>query len=231
MYRVAASICATIVLTACAAVGGRSQSADPTVPSATTQTAAATPAETVRRTTPPPTVASAPTTSVEPPGSGAESPTPTSVTDFPRSARPVPPLPADLVSQPSSPQPHPDDLTHDEPPPDETAAIDETIAIGWVIEMTTYRADEPTQKRSERLAVYADASPLTDGTLPLDVIAAAPVAVWPSGAAITDAADGVVSVEVWINTTQTSRARLPATLLTVEVTIAEGRVVGSRVLP
>ena len=85
--------------------------------------------------------------------------------------------------------------------------IDEMIAIGWVVEMTTYRADEPTQNRSERLAVYADASPLTDGSLPLDVIAAAPVAVWPSGAAVTDAADGVVSVEVWINTTPTSGAR------------------------
>jgi hypothetical protein len=104
------------------------------------------------------------------------------------------------------------------------------IAIGWVVEMTTYRADEPTENRTERLAVYADASQLTDGSFPLDVIAAAPVAVWPSGAEIRDAADGVVSVEVWINTTPTSGARKPDTLITVEVTIADGRVVSSKVL-
>jgi hypothetical protein len=139
-------------------------------------------------------------------------------------------LPADLVNQ-SPVLPSNSDNTHDESATDATTPIDEMIAIGWVIEMTTYRADEPTQKRSERLAVYADASPLTDGSLPLDVKAAAPVAVWPSGAAITDAADGVVSVEVWINTTPTSGARKPATLITLEVTIADGRVVSSKVLP
>jgi hypothetical protein len=146
-------------------------------------------------------------------------------------ARPVPPLPADLVRQPSTPQPHADDLSHDEPPPDETTATDETVAIGWVVEMTTYRADEPTESRSERLAVYADASPLTDRSLPPDFLAAAPAAVWPSGATVTDTADGVVSVEVWINTTPTSGARKPATLITVEVTITDGRVVDSKVLP
>jgi hypothetical protein len=139
-------------------------------------------------------------------------------------------LPADLVNQ-SPVLPSNSDNTHDESATDATTPIDEMIAIGWVIEMTTYRADEPTENRSERLAVYADASPLKDGSLPLDVIAAAPVAVWPSGAAITDAADGVVSVEVWINTTPTSGARKPATLITVEVTIADGRVVSSKVLP
>ena len=231
MYRVAASVSATIVLTACAPVGGRSPSADPTVASATTHTVAATPADTVIRTPASPTVTPGPTTAVEPPGSSAESPTPAPVTELPRSARPVPPLPADLVSQPSALPPHTDDHSHDEPPPDETAAADEMVALGWVIEMTTYRADEPTENRSERLAVYADASLLTEGSLPFGVGASAPVAVWPSGAAATDIVDGVVSVEVWINTTPTSGARVPATLLTVEVTIAEGRVVGSKVLP
>jgi hypothetical protein len=139
-------------------------------------------------------------------------------------------LPADLVNQ-SPVLSSNSDNTHDESATEAATPIDEMIAIGWVVEMTTYRADEPTQKRSERLAVYADGSPQPDGSLPLDVIAAAPVAVWPSGAAITDAADGVVSVEVWINTTPTSGARKPATLITVEVTIADGRVVSSKVLP
>lgn len=105
------------------------------------------------------------------------------------------------------------------------------IAIGWVVEMTTYRADEPPESRRERLEVYNDASSLTDRSLPLDLLAAAPVAVWPSGATIRGAADGVVAVEVWINTTPTSGARKPATLITVEVTIADGRVVSSKVLP
>ena len=140
-------------------------------------------------------------------------------------------MPADLVNPPPVLPSNSHDIPDDESATDATTPTDEMIAIGWVIEMTTYRADEPTQRRSARLAVYADASPLTDGSLPLDVIAAAPVAVWPSGAAITDAADGVVSVEVWINATPTSGAATPATLITVEVTITDGRVVSSKVLP
>jgi len=106
-----------------------------------------------------------------------------------------------------------------------------TTAISWVVEMTTYRADEPTQTRNKRLAVYADAPSLTDASLPVDVVASTPVAVWPSGAMASDTVDGMVSVEVWINTTTTSSTRVPATLITVEVTIAEGRVVGSKVRP
>lgn len=199
--------------------------------SATTSLVATPTTETVRRTIPAPTVASSPTPTIEHPGPSAAPPAPAPVTDVPRSAQPVPPLPTDLVSQPSLPQPHADDLSHADPALDENAATDEMIAIGWVVEMTTYRADEPTQDRNERLAVYADASLLTEGSLPFGVGASAPVAVWPSRAVAADAGDGVVSVEVWITTTTTSGARVPATLITVEVTISEGLVVGSKVLP
>lgn len=156
---------------------------------------------------------------------------PSPVTEVPRSARPVPPLPADLVNHPPVLPSNSDDIPDGESGSDEATPVDQVIAISWVVEIVTYRADEPIESRSERLSVYADTSSLTEGSLPFDIAASAPVAVWPSGAAVTDAADGVVSVEVWINTTPTSGAPTPATPLTVDVTIAEGRVVASKVLP
>ena len=97
--------------------------------------------------------------------------------------------------------------------------------------MTTYRADESIQDRRERLAVYTDVVLLTDGPPPFDLTTEAAEAMWPTGAIVNHAADGVVAVAVWINRTPKSGPRVEPTLVTVEVTITDGRVIGWKVLP
>ena len=114
---------------------------------------------------------------------------------------------------------------------DAAATSDETVAIGWVVEMTTYRADEPIQERRARLAGYTDAAALTDGPLPFDLHASAPDAMWPTGATVSSAAGGIVVVEVSLRQTPESGARAAPALVTVEVTIVDGRVVAWKVLP
>jgi len=122
-------------------------------------------------------------------------------------------------------------IPSDEPPVDAAAPSDETVAIGWVVEMTTYRADEPIQDRRARLAVFTDTVSLTNGSLPFDLHASAPEAMWPTGATVSSAAGGVVVVEVSVKQTPESGARAAPTLVTVEVTITDGRVVDWKVLP
>ena len=231
MYRIVASISAAIVLASCAATGGRPPTADSSVPSTITPIVAVASTEPVRGTSPATTVVLATTTTTNVLAQSAATSTPAAVAEAPRAAQPVPPLPADLVSQPSALPSDPVVIPSDEPPVDAAAPSDETVAIGWVVEMTTYRADEPIQDRRARLVGYTDAVSLTNGPPPFDLTASAPEAMWPTGATVSSAVGGIVVVEVSLKQTPESGARAAPALVTVEVTIADGRVVGWKVLP
>ena len=231
VYRVAASVAAAIALTACAAVGARPPTTDSTAPSAITPTIAVTSTTSATSTSPPTTGALASTTTTDAIVPGRPSTTPVLATEVPRAAQPVPPLPADLISKPAALPPDPVTLPPDEPSADDDTRSDELVAIGWVVELATYRADEPIEDRRARLNAYTDTASLTAGPLPFDLGTAAPEAMWPTDAIVSHDAEGVVTVDVWLNTTPTSGTREPVALVRVEVTIAEGRVIGSKVRP
>ena len=72
---------------------------------------------------------------------------------------------------------------------------------------------------------------LTDVSLPFNFFASAPDARWPTRAAVGHVADAVVTVEAWLNLAAQLGTSGPATTVTVEVTIVEGRVADSKVLP
>lgn len=230
VYRGTAATSVAIILTACAATSSQPPSHGASMAAPNGPIVAMTSTELAWNTSPTTTVAPTPTMTTLAPGGTTT--TPTLVAAVPRSARPVPPLPADLANQPSALPGDPAVMLSDEPSVDQDApSADQEVAIVWVVELATYRADEPIEDRRERLAAFADAPALTDGSLPFNFFGSAPDALWPTRATVDHVTDGVVTVEAWLNWTAQSGITGPATMVTVEVTMVEGRVVDSKVLP
>lgn len=141
---------------------------------------------------------------------------------------PVPALPPDVLASspaPGSPiQPGPADGYLGS-----AISTDEDVAIRWVVEFFTYRADEPSETRRGRLSMLTNDAALA-GRLPGRADETV-LAMWPIDARGIQGAPGVATVEAAIDQTSTIDAGTTSQTLRCAIEVVDGRVVRFVVLP